>query len=426
MQFEMRKIHRWVAVTVSILLLIVAITGVVLQVQKLTNGGEEEDVESFRGAFSTATTNNAYAVLLERTVNAARTAAQGAPVASIELRLSGDIPEGVVTMPGEPGRRIIINAQTGKVTSDEEYERESLFLRIHSGEILGEPGVVLGVLWGLGLTALSLTGIWMYLVMYAKRRAARGKGQVFWLALLLLPMMLKSNTARAGAPFLTDDPGFVAQGWEIRPQSSYEDNVNGTVTNGALDLNYTIVPTFKVNLTIGEKWIDPVGAPSVHGVADTDFKFKWRFLEEDQNGWMPAMSVAPNVTFPTASSRRGLGDGAWRYRLPMQFGKTFGDYYTFAELGYQWAASNSASDQAVYGIAIQRALASDLTIGIELNGSAPTEAWGDYGVITNVGVSYVISDHVQLLGSIGRTLRDTDHGGPEFLGQIFLQFNFGS
>ena len=65
-------------------------------------------------------------------------------------------------------------------------------------------------------------------------------------------------------------------------------------------------------------------------------------------------------------------------------------------------------------------------IGIEMNGSAPTDGWRDYGLTANVGASYVISDHVQLLGTIGRTLRDTDRGGPEFLGQIFLQFNFGS
>ena len=64
--------------------------------------------------------------------------------------------------------------------SDEEYERESLFLRIHSGEILGEPGVVLGVLWGLALVTLSITGGLVYLNMHGKRRKAQGKGKVFW------------------------------------------------------------------------------------------------------------------------------------------------------------------------------------------------------------------------------------------------------
>lgn len=427
MQFEMRKIHRWASVTVALFLFVVAASGVILQVQKLTGDEEEEAEESFSGTVTTSTANDAFAAMLARTLDAARVAAPNEPIASVELRLAGDAPEGVVTLPGEPGRRIIVNAQSGKVTSDEAYERESLFLRIHSGEILGEPGVVMGILWGLGLVILSATGIIVYLNMYVKRRAARGKGKIFWLlALMSAPLIFHGNDARAGAPFLTDDPGFVAQGWEVRPQASYEGNVNGIIETGALDLNYTIVPTFKLNLTLAEKRIDPVGGPSVSGFADTDFKFKWRFLEEDPNGWRPAMSIAPNVTFPTASSRDGLGDGVWRYRLPVQIGKTFGDYYTFGEFGYQWAASSSASDQVVYGVAVQRALTPALTVGIELNGSAPPESWRDYGLTANLGAAYVINDHVQLLGSIGRTVRDTDRGGPETLAQIFLQFNFGS
>ena len=427
MQFEMRKIHRWVSVFAAIFLFVVAATGVILQVQKLTGDEKEESEKSFTGIVTTSTANDAFAAMLARTLDAARVAAPKEPIASVELRLSGDTPEGVVTMPGDPGRRIIVNAQSGTVTSDEAYERESFFLRIHSGEILGEPGVVMGILWGLGLVILSVTGLIVYLNMYAKRRAARDKGQVFWLlALLSAPAIFHAGSARAGAPFLTDDPGFVAQGWEIRPQASYEDNVNGIIETGALDLNYTIVPTLKLNLTLAEKRIDPVGGPSISGFTDTDFKFKWRFLEEDPNGWRPAMSIAPNVTFPTASSRDGLGDGVWRYKFPVQIGKTLGNYYTFSEFGYQWAASSRASDQVIYGVAVQRPWTPALTVGIELNGSAPSDSLRDYGLIANFGAAYVINDHVQLLGSVGRTVRDTDRGGPETLAQIFLQFNFGS
>ncbi len=425
MQFKIRKIHRWVSIVATLFLFVVAATGVILQVQKLTGGEEAE--EAPKGTMTTSTANGTFAAMLTRTLDAARAAAPNEPVASVELRLTGKGPEGLVTMPGEPGRRIVVNAESGEVVRDEPYERESLVLRIHSGEILGEPGVVMGILWGLGLVVLSVSGVIVYLSMYTKQRAARGKGQVFWLlALFAVPFLLHPSGARAGAPFLTDDPGFVAQGWEVRPQASYESNVNGIIETGALDLNYTIVPTFKLNLTLTEKRIDPAGGPSASGLADTDFKFKWRFLEEDPNGWRPAMSIAPNVTFPTASSRDGLGDGVWRYKLPVQFGKTLGDYYAFGEIGYQWAASKNASDQAIYGLAVQRAVTPELTVGIELNGSAPTDSWRDYGLIANLGAAYVINDHVQVLGSIGRTVRDTDRGGPETLAQIFVQFNFGS
>jgi len=52
------------------------------------------------------------------------------------------------------------------------------------------------------------------------------------------------------------------------------------------------------------------------GLADPDFKFKWRFVEEDAGGWRARRFDRSNVTIPTASETNGLGDGAWRRRLP--------------------------------------------------------------------------------------------------------------
>ena len=181
----MRTIHRWISICGAIFLLVVGTTGVVLQVQKLL-GGESEEREREAGAdkviggLTTSTANSEYAVLLSRTLEAARVRAPGQPVASVELRLGGEEPQGVVTLPGEPGRQITVDARDGKITKDEKHEAESLILRIHSGEILGEPGVVLGVLWGLALVALSVTGLVVYLDMYTRRRKARGKTGIFW------------------------------------------------------------------------------------------------------------------------------------------------------------------------------------------------------------------------------------------------------
>ena len=420
----MRKIHRWVSTVFAVLLIFVAGTGTLLQVQKLTTGEEEEREHAERAA---ALSDTQYGAGLSRTLSATRARAPGREPNSITLQQHDGRLQGVATFDGEPGRRITVDATSGRVTADEEYEAESLLVRLHSGEALGEPGIVLGLLWGLALLALGITGAVVYVDMFRKRAKARGKGELFWtlLAVALAPALLHPATARAGAPFLTDDPGFAPKGWEIRPQATYERNVNASIATPALDLNYTVVPHFKFNLTLAQREIDPRGAGrSVSGWADTDFKFKWRFQDEDPEGWRPALSIAPNVTIPTASERRGLGDGVWRYRLPVQVGKAFGKVYTFGEVGYQWAADNRASDQVIYGVAATTNLTPKLMIGAEINGSAATRAWRDYGLVATVGAGYALTDHVQVLGSLGRTLRDPDRGGPETLAQVFLQTNF--
>ena len=176
----MRKFHRWTSIIAVAFLVIVAATGVILQVQKLL-GGNEDDPDNFRASTSltTATPHAVYADMLDRALSAAQARAPGAPILSVMLRM-GDKPKVLVTLPGEPGRQIVVDARTGVILKDENYEPEPLMQRIHDGSILGEPGVVMGVLWGSALVALTVTGFWVYFDMYRRRMKARGKSQFFW------------------------------------------------------------------------------------------------------------------------------------------------------------------------------------------------------------------------------------------------------
>ncbi len=173
----MRQIHRWISLIAGLFLLIVATTGVILQVQRLTREDEDRDRAVPKVLAMPA---EAYAPMLAKTLEAVRAREPKRPITSIELQLAGDQPHGVVTFPGDPGRQITVDPRNGKVLKDEAHEAESLILRIHSGEILGEPGVVLGVFWGSALVVLSITGFIVYLELYRRRRKASGKSGLFW------------------------------------------------------------------------------------------------------------------------------------------------------------------------------------------------------------------------------------------------------
>ena len=173
----MRQIHRWISLIAGLFLLIVATTGVILQVQRLTREDEDRDRAVPKVLAMPA---EAYAPMLAKTLEAVRAREPERPITSIELQLAGDQPHGVVTFPGDPGRQITVDPRNGRVLKDEAHEAESLILRIHSGEILGEPGVVLGVFWGSALVVLSITGFIVYLELYRRRRKASGKSGLFW------------------------------------------------------------------------------------------------------------------------------------------------------------------------------------------------------------------------------------------------------
>lgn len=179
----MRQYHRWVSILAAIFLLIVSVTGVILQVQKLT--GDDADAAdhavapAVAGGLTTAMSPTEYAALLGRTLDAVRARAPNSPVTSVSLKMDGGSIQGVAALPGNPPRQLVVDARSGRVLSDERRDPDSLIMRIHSGAILGDPGVVLGILWGSALVILSVTGGWVYFDMYRRRRKAAKRG-LFW------------------------------------------------------------------------------------------------------------------------------------------------------------------------------------------------------------------------------------------------------
>ena len=138
-----------------------------------------------------------------------------------------------------------------------------------------------------------------------KRPNATGLRRIFWLAaaaMLALP-------ARADSPFYTDDTNF-SPGREIKMGFTGEHNSGSDAFNEVLDWNYAVVPNVRLNLTTYTKHIWPIGGTDASGYGDTEFKTKWRFLDEDpkslalrapRNGGWPSME--PGTAMRGASER---------------------------------------------------------------------------------------------------------------------------
>jgi hypothetical protein len=426
----MRKIHRWLGVPAAIFLLLASFTGVWLECVKFF-GAEEIERERIRDLTSSVTSQSVGAEFGDsfdkaRVAAAARAGAQ--PLDKIVWQLKGDAP--TITFFFGPkgqqtGRRIAVHARTGEVLSVEDYAEDSLILRLHSGEAFGDGGMVLGMVWGTLLFALTVTGIIIYFRMKPRnpRIPRTGIRKVFW-AFAGALIFSSGESANADSPFFTDDPLF-SPGWEIKLGVTGEQNNSGDVLTGPiLDINYAIIPTVRLDLTMAGVGIDPDSGPSVYGFGTTDFKVKWRFLEEDPQGWFPAVSIAPKVTIPTASTNRGLSDGIWRAQLPIEFGKTIGEWYHFTEAGYQWAFDDSASDVAFWGVGTLYNFNKHFAAGAELYGLIPLEQKEAHTFAATLGAVYAFNANWSLKASISHSLRDDTQPGPRPLGQFYVVWNF--
>ena len=173
----MRKLHRWISPFAALFLLSVAVTGTVLQFQKLF-GGEEADKEKVAAAtsgYTLASSLGDLPVALARAQAAVRQKlGVDARLDGVDVRLKGEHPTLVLHTAGKERWNFTVNAATGGIEAQSKDGGEPFIRRLHSGEVFGDAGVVLGVLWGLALVVLTVTGVVIYWQMWRTRRRSRG------------------------------------------------------------------------------------------------------------------------------------------------------------------------------------------------------------------------------------------------------------
>ena len=423
----MRKIHRWLGVPAAIFLLLASFTGVWLECVHFF-GAEEAERERIRDLVSPVTAQSIGAEFggaFDKARAAAASQAAEQPLDKIVWQFKGDAP--TITFFFGPqrqhlGKRIVVHAHTGEILGVEDYTEESFILRLHSGEAFGDGGMVLGMFCGVSLFVLTVTGILIYFRMKPKTPRT-GLRKYFWVFVLALPFAF-GGSVHADSPFFTDDPLF-SPGWEIKLGIAGEHNTSGDIlTYPILDINYAIIPTIRLDVTMAGVGLYPDSGPRVYGFGTTDFKVKWRFVEEDPKGWRPAVSIAPKVTIPTAKTDRGLSDGFWRAQLPIEFGKTVGDWYHFAEAGYQWAFDRSASDAAFFGCGTLYNFNKHFAAGAEVYGITPMEQQEAHTFAATLGAVYTFNANWSLKASISHSLRDDTKPGPRPAGVFYIVWNF--
>ena len=173
-----RKIHRWLGIIAAIFFLSVSITGIVLQYQAIF-GEEESAHEAMAEMRSPVTTAHSFAVdasAFERARGVVAARYPDVPVASVDWHIKGETPAYTFHLEGAEPLKVAVATATGAIISAEP-DGESWIMRLHTGEIIGDGGKVLGLLWGLALVAMSVTGFIVYVKMLNARKTG-GAGKV--------------------------------------------------------------------------------------------------------------------------------------------------------------------------------------------------------------------------------------------------------
>jgi len=195
-----------------------------------------------------------------------------------------------------------------------------------------------------------------------------------------------SGLARAGPPYLTDDPEPVERGhWEFYAASQW--SVARSAASGTsphIEVNYGALPGLQLHVIVPAVVALASGQPARYGLGDVELGAKYRFIDEGER--RPQVGTFPLVLVPTGSQARGLGSGHVEVFIPIWLQKSFGPWTTYGGAGLRIASDER---DGVAGWLLQRTLADVVSVGAEVYLTAPTNGSGvevqvDAGLVVNV------------------------------------------
>jgi hypothetical protein len=227
-------------------------------------------------------------------------------------------------------------------------------------------------------------------------------------AAVSIACLLATDFTRAGPPFVTDDPEPPPAGsWEINVPFILE-RTPGTTDMGAplFDFNYGL-PDIQLKLEIPVKIVHEDSNGTVAGAGDLLLGVKWRFFNSEKSQLQ--LGVYPQVLAPTGNHARGLGEGGAAFVLPFLAQKNWEKWTVYGNIGYWWRGANEARNYFYAGAVLEREISEQLELGVELFGNSPKERDGRSELAFNVGGTWKLSKHLNLLFSGGRDIVGETH-----------------
>lgn len=234
----------------------------------------------------------------------------------------------------------------------------------------------------------------------------------------------------AGNPLFTNDPETPgAHGWEINISHNIERLLAERNEDLPLfNINYGSTANNQWKISIPVRHLDPSRDNDHWGIGDIQLGWKYRFIEEDEHGFMA--SVYPQPLLPTGNDALvitdslGIGDGRVELFLPAQVGKHLFDdkLFMYGEVGYNVVFEDSPMNSWFYGLAGEWQATEKLELVGEVAGLAFPGGGEPDDTFFFGGFNYRLTEHVVFMTSFGRSFRDARHGTPDFLSYIGLQF----
>jgi hypothetical protein len=229
-----------------------------------------------------------------------------------------------------------------------------------------------------------------------------------WSALIGTGCLLAISSAQAGPPFVTDDPEPPPPGeWEINVPFIIERMPGKTEMDAPLfDFNYGL-PNVQLKLEIPVRIVHEDNDGTAAGAGDLLLGVKWRFFNNQKSQLQ--FGIYPQLLVPSGDHTRGLGEGEPGFVFPVLAQKSWEKWTLYGNVGYWWQTAAETRDYFYAGAVLEREINERLELGVELFGNSPKEHGGRSELAFNVGGTWKLNEHLNLLFSGGRDIVGDTH-----------------
>jgi hypothetical protein len=255
-------------------------------------------------------------------------------------------------------------------------------------------------------------------------RQWRGVGRIKLFPVTSLACLLWVASAQGGPPLLTDDPDTPGPNhWEINVATTSENLAHEWIfATPLLDMNYGVGEHLQLKYQVQANVLAPEHEGVRAGMGNSLAGVKWRFLDQTNASWLE-VSTYPQLEFvyPGSSPRRGLADSGDNLLLPLEVEHQFKPLTVYAEGGY--LLNEHRSTEAIYGLAGEYEFSEKFSLMGEFYGGFD-RVLQNSGLSFNLGFSRPLTEHVALIGSVGRGIFGPSERAPAFQSYLALQLTF--
>jgi cobalt/nickel transport protein len=205
-----------------------------------------------------------------------------------------------------------------------------------------------------------------------------------------------STFTYAARPLTTDDAGTVEKG-EFQLETGFDalrqDN-HDREYSPSMTLTYGLLKRMDLGIGSGYIFYHPKEGKKENGMADTELKLKYRWIDEQD--WRPAFATTGTVKIPTASESKGLGSGKTDVHINTILTKNLSKRLVLhLNLGYTFIGETHVNNELNYSMAAQFILTETWALVGEVVGVNNLNGQhGDDPISCLLGTYYLITDKI--------------------------------